>query len=200
MKPAHFLAGAVVILIALLYASVHSKGASDERASLYSHQADSLHSENLALAAKAEDDSIALVEMGREYLATQAGIDSLRAKSRKDAARAAVAVRESTDTLRALIAGQVEAERALDAIELGHRAELDAKDAEIAQADSATAVEKSLRLATEAALASDRRARQVGDRENAALRAQIDALKSSRRKERLTTLLLTTATAVIVFK
>lgn len=180
-----YLIGGLVVAGGLLLWSWDSAVVSRALASEAGHRADSIAAVNKIKDDRAKADSLALDALMLESATKSARIDSLRAGYVQKAVQASASVRVYSDSLHALLAGQSEPERALEALELGYRTELAAKDSIIAQADSATAVERGLRMATERALASERIVRQGVANENAALRQQVAQLNRTARRDRI---------------
>ncbi len=180
-----YLLGGLVVVGAIALWAWDGSVVARALASESGRRADSIAAVNKIKDDRAKADSLALDALMLESATKSARIDSLRAGYVQRGLQASASVRVASDSLGVLLNGQEAAQEAQRALELGYKAELDAKDAQIALADSATAVEHGLRVATEAALASDRAARQGGDAENAALRQQVQQLNRAARRDKI---------------
>ena len=175
----------LAVLGAILFWSLRSGSAADERARIFKGQADSLQELREVAAAKASKDSVALDSARAESVNREA----IANRERQDARRRASLASRTADSARAALAIVLDSlgvsSSALDALMRAHAQEVAAIRAEVEQADSIAATRLSLLQATERALVSLRAEAGALDAENAALRAQIDALNSGRRRDRL---------------
>jgi len=173
------------VMGALLFWSLRSGAASDERARIFKGQADSLQELRLEAAAKAAQDSVALDSAKAESVNREA----IANRERQDARRRASVASRTADSARAALAIVLDSlgvsSEALDALMAAHAQEVAAVRAEVEQADSIAATRLSLLQATERALVSERAENGALDAENAALRGQIAGLESGRRRDRL---------------
>lgn len=188
-------AGLVIVYL------LRSGAAADQRARTAEHLADSLTVVRQKYEAVARADSVALDSVRAASKAEDAILRAERVQSARKVTLAGLKADTARLAVRLLLDSLGVSTASLDALEKAHAQELAAKDEIIGQADSATAVVRTLLQATETALASERAAHQAGAAENAALRGQIQALKSGRRRDRLGTgVVLLGAVAVLVLR
>lgn len=181
-----------VCLVAALYLTDQA----DARASRAEGQVVVLDRLRAAAEARARRDSAALDTARAGALRREIELEAARARSQREASAAAQRAAGAARALRATLDSLGAGTEALDELERSHGAERLAMQAEIAQADSMTANVRSLLRATEVALESERAARQADVPLIAALREQVGALQSQRRRGQVE--LWATRAAVVV--
>lgn len=129
---------------------------------------------------KARTDSLVLVRLQQDYTADTLRLAQERAQSRQEAQRARQDGKRAAEALRATLDAQQAV--LLDSLEASHAAEVAALETQVQQADSATTVERSLRVATEQALASERQAHQASLQQIDALEGQVRGLEAARKR------------------
>lgn len=173
---------AVGLMLLLLWSGYLTSQAS-ARAAVAEGKVEVLDSLRLEAESRARADSVALEAAQIEFRADSTRLASERAQERRRASEASRVGQEAIRALRASL--DLQEGILLDSIEAAHASEVDALEEQLVLADSATVVERSLRLVTEAALSSERAARQTTLVEMDALRAQIAALNRGRRADKL---------------
>lgn len=180
-----YLIGACAALVLALGLSLRSCSVANNSLAQAKATVDSMTALRVHAEQQSRADSLALNDARRQYIASRDSISLARQRARLESSVAAKNVSLVSDSLRVLLEGQSAAQEALARLDEAVRLGAEAKDREIAAADSATAVERSLRLATERALASERSAHQAASEENSALRRQVSAINHARSVDRL---------------
>lgn len=175
-------AGWVVAIGALVWL-LWGMDQSDAKVAEWAERARVAESLRKATEDKARADSLMLVRLQQDYAADSLRLAQERDRSRQEARRARQAGQEASDALRATLDAQQAV--LLDSLDEAHAREIQALESQVQVADSATVVERSLRVATEQALASERLAHQALTSSNSALQGQIAALEAARKGDRL---------------
>ena len=190
-----------LVLGLCLFWSVRSGAAADERARLAGERADSLESLRLSAEIQSRQDSVALDSARTASMNRLAIADRERQAARRRALDASRTADSARTALAIVLDSAGVSSEALDALVRAHAEELAAVRAETVQADSIAATRLSLLQVTEQALASERLAHQATTVENAAIREQVSALQSGRRRDQLTGgVALVGALAVLILK
>lgn len=187
-----------MLTVAFLW-TLRSGAAADQRARIAEAKVDSLEAFRVLLEERSRNDSAALASEQVLALQREKDLSAARAQTRLEASRAALAARGADVSLRSLIDSLGGSTVALDTLEAAHAAEIAAKDQEIAQADSLSAVRLSLLQATEKALESERAAHQATSAVVGAQAVEISALKSGRRRDRIRDGIVVLAVAGILY-
>ena len=174
---------ALVLGLVLVW-SLRSGAAADQRARDAEARVDSLEQVRQASEEQARADSVALDSARVATAQREQIIRQEREQARLRASRASLRADSARIALGLVLDSLGVSHDALDALERAHKDQLAAKDAEISHADSATAVVRGLLMATEQSLTSERAVKAGFAAENDALRAQIQALKSGRNRDR----------------
>ena len=170
---------AVVCAVVLLW----TLDQSDAKVAEWADRAQVAESLRKAADDKARSDSLALVRLQQDYAADSLRLAQERDRSRQEAKRARQDGKRASEALRATLDAQQAV--LLDSLDTAHAREIQALESQVQVADSATVVERSLRVATEQALASERLAYQALTSSNSALQGQIEALEAARKGDRL---------------
>jgi hypothetical protein len=191
---------AVAVLLAIIFGFMWRRS---EGRILEAEQAvDSLTIERRILEDRAQRDSLALDSARTVFRADSTRQARDRAEAVQRASQASQRASEASQALRVVLDSLGGSTALLDDLEAAHEAEVGALEDQLAAADSATQTERSLRLATERALASERLAHQGTSAENLALRENVLALESARRGDKfrgwLTNGVLATAVVTIL--
>lgn len=189
---------AITVLVLALVWSLRSGAANDQQAHDAGERADSIQKLRLQDQARATADSAALVTARASKDTLDAQIAQERARAHRLAARATASADSAAGRLRTTLDSLRAPTGDLDRLVLAQAAVVAQKDREIVQADSATAVERSLRMVTERALASRNDAYFKLLPESEALRVQVGALKRARSRDRMATALVVVAVVAAV--
>lgn len=171
--------------VGLILGAIYFADRADHRADVAEGRvlvADSLRK---AAETKSRADSLALESQKASYTADSVRFAAERSRMRLEAVRLRESTQTASDALRSVL--DVQGQVLLDSLDAAHASELTQAHRETAQADSATVVERTLRIATEEALVSERLAHQSAASEIAALRSQVQALKSAHGRGKLLT-------------
>lgn len=184
---------ALALTVGALGWSLRSGAAADQRARTAEHQVDSLASLRKVAEEKAASDSVALEGVWADALVREDRLEASRAQALGRASVAHEEAGQASESVRSLLDSLGASTALLDRLNAAHAEQVAALGALVAVADSTTAVEVSLREATERALASERVAHQATSREASALQVETKALKAGRRRDRLGTAVVVVA-------
>lgn len=189
---------ALVVAVGLLVWSLRSGAAADQRARTFEHLVDSLTAVEQKYHEVAVRDSLKLEAERDSALVREQRLEAERAQALGRASVAAKASQKARDSLLALLDSLGAPHEALDSLTVAHATEIAAKDEIIGKADSVTVVVRSLLMATENALASERAAHQATEQVNGALRAEVGAIRSARRRDRMASALVVVGVLALV--